>query len=349
MKILFITHVAPAASGIGVQQRCRNHIAALSTLGEVVVLRVAETGVVADSDTVDQHRGVSTVALAYQPVGAGSGRWGPFRLALAWESRYRYTYPATQLQAVRHALAAGRFDLVMCFRLPSYLLARALGLTGAGRQAKLLVDFDDIESTAQVQRLRQNWHRLGMAASAARLVTALRTRRLEAEIMAGVDAVAVCTERDRRRLTGHAALPLVLPNVYPDPGDIPWPARTGTLRLLFVGALAYPPNRDAIFFFIEEILPLLRERLRRPFAIDVVGGGASERLVRAAKAAPEVALAGHVPSVRPFYATASIVLVPLRSGGGTRIKILEAMAYSRAIVTTTAGAEGLGLAQGRRP
>ena len=134
-------------------------------------------------------------------------------------------------------IAASNFDLVMCFRLPSYLLARTLGLTGAGRKAKVLVDFDDIESTLQIRRLQQSWRRLGMVEAAARLVTALRTRHLEGGLMADVDAVAVCSERDQRRLAGHAALPLVLPNVYPDPGGTLWPPGSLPLRLLFVGAL----------------------------------------------------------------------------------------------------------------
>jgi glycosyltransferase involved in cell wall biosynthesis len=120
--------------------------------------------------------------------------------------------------------------------------------------------------------------------------------------------------------------PLVAPRRKPDE----------PLRLLFVGAVNYRPNQLGLEWFIGEVLPRLRESLQIPVVVDVVGTPP-----RSVAGGGDVVLHGRVPSVQPYYERAHAVIVPVLYGSGTRLKVIEAMAYRRPVVATAAGAEGL--------
>lgn len=115
-------------------------------------------------------------------------------------------------------------------------------------------------------------------------------------------------------------------------------------RMVFVGSMDWQPNEDAVLYFIEAILPLIRQRAPAA-ALSVVGRNPSERLRRAAERAG-VEVTGTVDDVRDYVAAAEVYVVPLRVGGGTRLKIFEALAMGKAVVSTTIGAEGLPLEDG---
>ena len=113
------------------------------------------------------------------------------------------------------------------------------------------------------------------------------------------------------------------------------------LSLLFIGSMDYLPNADGVQYFCHSVLPVLRGKVP-PFKIRVAGHG-SEPLARALGHQAEVQMLGMVPDVAPEYAQAGVVVVPLRAGSGTRIKILEAFSFRRPVVSTAIGAEGLGV------
>jgi glycosyltransferase involved in cell wall biosynthesis len=114
-------------------------------------------------------------------------------------------------------------------------------------------------------------------------------------------------------------------------------------RLVFVGQMGWFPNRDGVQWFLDEIFP--RVLAQRPDAHFVLVGKAQGLRVPQALA-PHVQLAGFVDDLRPYIHSAGVYVVPLRSGSGTRLKVLEAMAFGKAIVTTRIGAEGIRLAPG---
>jgi polysaccharide biosynthesis protein PslH len=109
-------------------------------------------------------------------------------------------------------------------------------------------------------------------------------------------------------------------------------------RMIYNGALSYGPNRDAVLWFVEAILPKITEQI--PEAHLVVTGRA-EAAPEVLKAHPQVTMTGFLPDLRPTLATAQVCVVPLRSGGGTRLKILEAWAAGIPTVATRIGAAGL--------
>jgi glycosyltransferase involved in cell wall biosynthesis len=113
--------------------------------------------------------------------------------------------------------------------------------------------------------------------------------------------------------------------------------------LLFFGAINYFPNHDGVAFFIDQILPKIRA-VRPRVRFQVLGPGASSEIL--ARAGDGVEIIGMVDDVAPFIERAAAVVVPLRIGGGTRLKVVEAMAKGKAIVSTRLGAEGIDAVEG---
>lgn len=112
-------------------------------------------------------------------------------------------------------------------------------------------------------------------------------------------------------------------------------------RLVFTGAMDWFPNEDAILYLIDRILPLIRDEIPQS-SLTIVGRNPSAR-IRTAAAGAGVEVTGTVDDVRPYVAEAAVVVIPMRVGGGTRLKIFEALAMSKAVVSTSVGAEGLPL------
>ncbi|MBA4189564.1 MAG: glycosyl transferase family 1 [Planctomycetaceae bacterium] len=113
-------------------------------------------------------------------------------------------------------------------------------------------------------------------------------------------------------------------------------------RLLFLGSLDWRPNLDAVAILLDEIFPKVREK--QPNAtLSLVGRRPPEWLKERAATTPGVRVFADVPDVRPFLATAGMLVVPLRIGGGSRLKILEALAMQTPVISTRVGAEGLTL------
>ncbi len=125
----------------------------------------------------------------------------------------------------------------------------------------------------------------------------------------------------------------------------PLPVEEAADSLVFTGSMDWLPNEDAILYFVEAILPLIKQQCPA-VSLEVVGRSPSRRLQVLAETEKSIRLTGWVEDIRPFLARGSVCIVPLRIGGGTRLKIFEAMAMSKAVVSTTIGAEGLPVQNG---
>jgi glycosyltransferase involved in cell wall biosynthesis len=116
--------------------------------------------------------------------------------------------------------------------------------------------------------------------------------------------------------------------------------------LVFTGSMDWLPNEDAIFYFVAEILPLIKRQIP-DISLCVVGRQPSRRLQELDSRTPELQLTGWVEDVRPWVAQRAAYIVPLRIGGGTRLKIFEAMSMAKPVVSTSIGAEGLPVIDGK--
>lgn len=167
-----------------------------------------------------------------------------------------------------------------------------------------------------------------------------RWARFQPEAWRRFDLVQVFSQRDAEQVAELA--PEVAPRVrvdpfgmvLPDPAD---PAREQPGTILFVGAFHHPPNRDAAIWLAREILPAVLAR-HRGARLRVVGSGPTPEV--RALAGPYVEVVADAPSVTPHLEEAVVVMAPVRTGGGMRMKVLQAMAAGKAVVTTPRGTEG---------
>jgi glycosyltransferase involved in cell wall biosynthesis len=175
-----------------------------------------------------------------------------------------------------------------------------------------------------------------------------KTQAIEASVCRSFDHVITVSDDDQRILQGEfaiehtSAIPAGVDTEFFRPArHLPRPG-----HLVFVGSMDWDPNEDAILWFLREAYPIIRRAMTH-VSLSVVGRAPSSRLCRIASQEHGVKVTGWVPDVRPELALGEVVIVPLRVGGGTRIKIPEAMAMAKAVITTPIGAEGLPFQDGR--
>ena len=258
------------------------------------------------------------------------------RRIAGWVRGYRpgavkWSYSA-ELERVLEDLA-GDADVVHVARLA--MTCHTERLVRRRRKPRMVLDLDDVESSAKFRELRygpreQLAHRLFGYYDLARLWA------YEATMVRRFDRVFVCSERDRRRF-GLSNV-VVVPNGAHVP-PVPPERRTDGLTLLFCGQLSYGPNADAVRFLVTSVFPEIRQALPDTRLLIVGRGPAPD--IMALHDGKSIVVANDVPSVTDYYAAATIAVVPLRFGGGTRLKILEAWAHGVPIVSTTVGCEGL--------
>lgn len=153
------------------------------------------------------------------------------------------------------------------------------------------------------------------------------------------------TDRDAFAKTIDPAKIAVIPTGVDVGYFQPTPAAEIPNSVVFTGSMDWLPNEDAIFYFAEEILPLIKRQCPN-VSLEVVGRNPSRKLQALADKEKTIRLTGWVEDIRPFLARGSVCIVPLRIGGGTRLKIFEAMAMGKSVVATSIGAEGLPVRSG---
>src|SRR5215216_32908 len=175
-----------------------------------------------------------------------------------------------------------------------------------------------------------------------------KMRRFEREMCRRFDSVIAVSADDRDQMKHEYGAEDVFD--VPTGVDTEFFRPSGNVRpqahsLVFTGSMDWLPNDDAIRYFTREIMPLIKQKV--PDAtLTVVGRNPTPALVELGKSDPSLIITGRVDDVRPYMESAAAYIVPLRIGGGTRLKIFEAMAMEKAVVSTTVGAEGLPLNDG---
>lgn len=249
------------------------------------------------------------------------------------------------LLAVANSLPIRNPDMIFAARVcTAYILQSLIDRQLLAARTKI-VDFDDIMSKFRKRQIKEF--------SKMTLVKRLSARwdsrviaQAERELADSWHAVSVCTDEDvayLRATHAHTAIERV-PNVIDREYLDPTPAM-GLFRILFVGNLGFNPNIDGLRLFLNECWPRVLELIPNA-TLSVVGMHPSHEVESMCKRSG-VPLHANVPSVKEHYRQCDVVIAPILFGSGTRIKILEAMAYGRAVVSTTMGAEGMGLTDGQ--
>jgi len=243
-------------------------------------------------------------------------------------------------------LARERFDAVVCDFLPPLVNVPASAKAKAGDPAWILFTHNveaEIwrrhaeQATNPVSRflLTQQWKRM---------------LRFEGAALSRFDLVLAVSEADGRTFErlypGSLQAPVHVVQTGVDTSYFtPAPEPPSRAHMVFTGSMDWLPNEDGMTYFCREILPRIRQS--EPEATLSIIGRAPTPAVKKLAEIPGVEVTGRVDDVRPHIARGSVYIVPLRIGGGTRLKIFEAMSMAKAVVSTTVGAEGLPVTNSR--
>jgi len=280
-----------------------------------------------DDGTADiaglEELGIDVRSVPWKPTAARSVLG-----ALATRSLSAGRFFSSELVAeVRAAAAEGPVDLLQVEYMQMAPLARDV------RAARRVLDLHNVESA-----LMRSYGRTvrGPSALMAYADAALLAA-MERKASRSFDTIVVVSERERHRLPAASPGLLVCPNGRdPNPSCPLQPASTPTVA--FVAALGWAPNVDAALWFAREVWPEVVRRL--PSARLLLVGRSPAPSVQAL-ASSSVEVSGTVADVLPFLAQARLAVAPLRSGGGTRLKILEALDAGRPVVATSVAVDGL--------
>jgi polysaccharide biosynthesis protein PslH len=238
-------------------------------------------------------------------------------------------------------LASERFDLIVCDSLYSLVNVPDTAVPIALNCHN--VEYLIFERYAQIERDSLKRYYARFEARLMRAAERSSCRRAAISM--------VCSNVDRDTLLQlDPKLPVVVvPNTVDTESFRPaesHPASNAEFVILFHGSMDWYPNRDAVEFFVRKILPTLRAEYPG-LKFVVAGRNPPASFVEEMSAEGNIEFTGTVPDMRPYLGAADVVVVPLRFGSGTRIKILEACAAGKPIVSTNIGAEGLGLEAGK--
>lgn len=329
MRILCVADEFPWPPTSGYRIRIEMTLAGLAEVGEVdLFCSIAERPDVADGEH-PAPPGLARLYVhrrdRYRPTLGGLMRWVTSGLprAVAW---------------IDWRGAGGALDR---WALPGYDLVwfshtHAWAGVHRARGEATVVDFDNLED----EKLRSVLALPGRSTAKARLGELLdrrdiaRWRRLQRRAAAASRTVVVCSEADRVR--AGAANAVVVPNGYPGaPMETQFPGRP---VFTMVGLMTYPPNEDGARLFATEVLPLIRAD--HPDAVFRIVGRDDGALADL-DGRPGIERTGEVDDVRRVLTDTTAIVVPLRAGSGTRVKVLEAFASALPVVSTTLGCEGL--------
>jgi GT2 family glycosyltransferase/glycosyltransferase involved in cell wall biosynthesis len=228
---------------------------------------------------------------------------------------------------------AGLYDLVLLSRPEigaTYLAAVRIGFPAA----RLIYDTVDLHHVRERRRLDV----MGMTPDAAWH----SLRRLELRLMRSSDLVATVSDEEARVVS--RLLPgvrtVVLPTVH-DVSSVEPPGFDGRSGMVFIGGFLHDPNVDAMMWFVRDIMPTIEDAGRH---LVILGSDPPRRIM--ALRSPEVDVTGYVEDADPYFNAAAVFVAPLRYGAGVKGKIGQAMSRGLPVVTTSIGAEGIGIIDG---
>lgn len=337
LKILFLTNRGPYPIKDGQTRRTYNILKGLALRHEVHLLSLYESPDEAGFESVEHLKGFcERVEMLPAPPKALSFAMVA-RLVRSLFSSDPYTvwrhYSRAYARQVQVWVSAMSFDVVHCDILPLTYSVR--DLKGAFRT---LTDHD--VSYLKTKRLAAQTR--NPALKLFLYLEAMKLKRLESRIFSKLELGIVVSELDREHLErlcpeGRFA---VVENGVDVRAFVPDPDRVEPNALAWVGGFHHSPNCDAVKFFLEDIYPSIK-RERGEVRLYVVGDRVPDWLKKYAMGDPSIILTGYVDDPLPYIQRAAVFVAPILSGGGTKLKVLEAMAVGKAIVSTSIGVEGI--------
>jgi glycosyltransferase involved in cell wall biosynthesis len=339
MKVLFLTPYLPGPPNFGGQRRIHGLMSQLARHHEISVVALVDAYV--DQRASIEHtqaycRHVVTVPAKLHRVSGRTKRFlqlGSLLSPNSWEHA-QYRRAAFQRALDAH-LARHEYDIVTCEF--SFMASYAFDFRGAAPRTKLVVD----EHNVEYDILKRTANASGMVRGLFNAVNCLKLEREEKSVWRRFDGCTLTSERDAQIV--RRDVPSLRTTVIPNGVDVELfgprsESQVVPMTLLFFGAINYYPNTDGALFFVQEVFPALRARYP-DVRLRIVGYMPDSLVPELARDGVDVV--GFVDDVLAEIAGAAVIVVPLRIGGGTRLKIVEAMSMGKPIVSTRLGAEGI--------
>ena len=341
MRILWIKSELLHPVDKGGKIRTYQMLRSLARQHEVTYLCLDDGQAAADALQKSTEYAGHTIAVPFRPPAKGTAAFAGALFRNLWSSLpyaiARYVSP--QLRQ-RVAKLAAQTDLLICdflvpaTSIPPGMLKRAV-LFQHNVEAMIWQRRASVpQNPVRRQYMKLQWRRM---------------RRFEAEMCRRFGHVVAVSESDAevfRSGYGVQSVSHVRTGVDLDYFTRPADAERQVTELVFVGSMDWMPNEEGIRWFASDVFPLLQRRLPDTRLV-VVGRAPTPALKSIADGNRGIEITGSVPDVRPYLTRASLSIVPLRIGGGTRLKIYEAMAMMCPVVSTTIGAEGLPVHDGQ--
>ncbi len=335
-RLLFLAHLLPFPLDGGAKIKSYHTLRALASAYDITLLALIRT------DDENQYLkdlkpfctgGIQTVPIARSGVRNVADAAASLLLRQSFIVS-RDHVPAMQ-KAVRARLDGHRFAAVHIdhLQMAQYVLPRRTG-------ARLILDHHNIESMI-IKRLAETTPSRAMRLYAAQEWPKLE--RYEANICKQCDAVLTVTEEDAitvRLLSPEVKSVTAIPIGVDGEYFCPLPRVRDSKTLLSIGTMSWQPNIDAIFWFTEAIYPLIKAQ-EPGVKLSVVGASPTGKVRSLALADPSISVPGYVDDVRETAEDCAAFIVPLLSGGGMRVKIVNALSMALPVVSTHIGAEGI--------
>jgi glycosyltransferase involved in cell wall biosynthesis len=340
MNILFLSPVVPHPQTDGGRQRIHSILDALVGAHAVTFVGVGRPEDLA-AWSLSSRMSPDSFAMPSDEHGASRDR-----LTLPWWARPSAVsrLERSGLWARLAALPLASFDAVHAETMITAPFAAEVHTRHP--RASLVIDLPDIASHYRARALVSSRRGLLRPRAVREAVQIAQLYGLEHALFGAAAAIFVCSAIDRDRIV-HRVSPervLVVPNCTHIGAPLP-PAPPDGRMLVFVGTMSYQPNDEGVRWFCEAVWPRVRGAVADARFV-VVGKSPSPEVQALGRTVPGVTVTGEVEEVRPYLTEAVATVVPLLTGGGTRLKILESMAASRAVVSTRIGAEGIDATDG---
>jgi sugar transferase (PEP-CTERM/EpsH1 system associated) len=335
LQLLWLTPSLPApVTGAGT--RIFNLLKVLSTTYQIDLIAGSVAGRPDDGMVAEVRSLCRTVQVVPPTVGSRrQKRLLQLRSLAGPHPMHRSIFYSPEMQAEIHrAVEETAYDAAI-------LESSFMGYYALPEQIPRVLDQHNVESEIL---LRSGQQERSMVRRAYNLLEYRKYRADEQRICREADLILAVSARDREVMTtwSGSAPCVVVPNGVDTEYFSPVDHQNDDCQLanvVFTGTISYSPNTEAILYFAAEIWPLIAQQVPEA-ALQIVGSGPPAEVLKLARL-PHVTVTGTVPDVRPYLAAAQVVVAPLRIGGGTRLKILEAMAMARPVVSTSLGCEGL--------
>jgi glycosyltransferase involved in cell wall biosynthesis len=340
MKILILSHFVPYPPHGGAIQRNYNLFRAAAAAHEVHLLTFTQRKRLPTKAKLDEcvaacRKIFKNVTVLELPTEYSSLRWYSLLLfnlfSLTPYSIWKF-HTRQMVTKLRNLIDSGGFDLV---HVDTIALAEYINYLGA---TPAVLNHHNIESSLM---LRRGHNENNPIVKLYILMQGWKLRRYEKKMASRFSMNIMVSELDKAELISFC--PTAKADVVPNGTDIDYYLpldHPQTNTLIFTGSMTWYPNRDAMIFFCREVFPIIKQQIPDVQML-VIGSMPPKEVTDAAAKEPAIKVLGWVDDIRELVATSAVYVVPIRVGGGTRLKILDAMAQGKAIVSTTVGCEGI--------